>query len=707
MKREATLFLLGLVASFVRPATGTAYLEEVFPAPPGPNGYSTINLLSLSPDGATGIYAIAPPSSSTFTRQALDLGSGVASPAPVPAAIAAYTIAPIVTANGRSFVFNSGAALVPGDTNGAIDVFLYDDVSLTIERVSLTNGGGQIASPSSALAKGVSADGRFVAFQSNASTLVASDTNGTQTDLFIRDRCVSDGVAVGGGCTPSTVLVSLGPAGLQGEEGCLAHVGHALSDDGRYVTFDCLANVTVFAPAYPCPTPLFLDQPGRCQGTYVRDTCLANGTLVPGCTPSTELVSRTASGEFPPQSYTYNGTISGDGTRVAFVGANEYNLVPGANASGYNLFLHDLASGANQLVTTENLLQLSPPTNICISTDGNSVLLSGTPYPGFNESWIWSDCAAIAPVCGDAQRYAGCEECDDGNLTDADGCDSNCRITGCNNGVVTGSEQCDDGNRVDGDGCDTNCTPTACGNAIRTTGEACDDGNTLDGDGCSSTCAIEPENLMPGGGSPKTECYSELLTRPRPALVKGKLAKVLVCTDDDPSCDFGAATGDHTCTFKVAQCFNLSDPRYPACVASDVSRISVKSPSDGERATPADAANRGRLASAYNALGAFYFGHCTAPADAIGDVCTEDDSCDNGSPGKCGPLAYEFTPPLVTSPRCTDYVDFQVPLALKKSVYKKASAKISLKVLPSNDPMSGKPRKADGETVKLICLPMP
>ncbi len=94
------------------------------------------------------------------------------------------------------------------------------------------------------------------------------------------------------------------------------------------------------------------------------------------------------------------------------------------------------------------------------------------------------------PLCGNGMPDPG-EACDDGNLVDGDGCDSNCTPTGCGNGIVTTGEQCDDGNLVDGDGCDSNCTRTGCGNGIVTGGEQCDDGNTLDGDGCSATCRVE------------------------------------------------------------------------------------------------------------------------------------------------------------------------------------------------------------------------
>src|SRR5712692_6129494 len=53
-------------------------------------------------------------------------------------------------------------------------------------------------------------------------------------------------------------------------------------------------------------------------------------------------------------------------------------------------------------------------------------------------------------------------------------------------------EACDDANLIDGDGCDSNCTPTGCGNGIVTAGEECDDGNGSDGDGCDPTCRLGP-----------------------------------------------------------------------------------------------------------------------------------------------------------------------------------------------------------------------
>ncbi|MDP2341229.1 MAG: DUF4215 domain-containing protein [Deltaproteobacteria bacterium] len=99
-------------------------------------------------------------------------------------------------------------------------------------------------------------------------------------------------------------------------------------------------------------------------------------------------------------------------------------------------------------------------------------------------------CPVRVDSCGDwmLRPVKGGEQCDDGNRVDGDGCDANCTITTCGNGVVTTGEQCDDGNTVDGDGCDGNCTRSACGNGVRTGEERCDDGDNVDGDGCDHSC---------------------------------------------------------------------------------------------------------------------------------------------------------------------------------------------------------------------------
>ena len=96
-----------------------------------------------------------------------------------------------ISADGRYIAFESEADnLVPGDTNGSLDVFVYDQVRKEIERVSVasdgTQGNGDSPNPIGG-SIAISADGRYVAFDSDADNLVAEDTN-KQEDVFVRER---------------------------------------------------------------------------------------------------------------------------------------------------------------------------------------------------------------------------------------------------------------------------------------------------------------------------------------------------------------------------------------------------------------------------------------------------------------------------------------------------------------------------------------
>lgn len=91
---------------------------------------------------------------------------------------------PSISGNGRYVVFSSRAKnLVPGDTNGDSDVFLRNLTARRTVRVSVSASGAQARDGSDQPA--ISADGRYVAFQSEARNLVAGDTNG-KTDVFLR-----------------------------------------------------------------------------------------------------------------------------------------------------------------------------------------------------------------------------------------------------------------------------------------------------------------------------------------------------------------------------------------------------------------------------------------------------------------------------------------------------------------------------------------
>ncbi len=109
-------------------------------------------------------------------------------------------------------------------------------------------------------------------------------------------------------------------------------------------------------------------------------------------------------------------------------------------------------------------------------------------------------------VCGDGAIDSP-EQCDDGNLSNGDGCSNVCKIEVCGNGTVDAGEQCDDGNTVSGDGCGQSCWIEFCGDSVVSpgSGEECDDGNGISGDGCSSLCKNEGEPPSSSASSASSE----------------------------------------------------------------------------------------------------------------------------------------------------------------------------------------------------------
>ena len=93
---------------------------------------------------------------------------------------------PTISADGRYIVFQSYADnLVSGDTNGKLDIFIRDRQTDTTTRVSVKSDGTE--SNDNSAHPTISADGRYVAFHSDATNLVDGDTNG-KTDVFVYDR---------------------------------------------------------------------------------------------------------------------------------------------------------------------------------------------------------------------------------------------------------------------------------------------------------------------------------------------------------------------------------------------------------------------------------------------------------------------------------------------------------------------------------------
>src|SRR4051794_27153291 len=136
---------------------------------------------------------------------------------------------PATSADGRYTAFVSDATnLVAGDTNGRCDIFVRDNDSGAIERVSVSSAEAEGSGGAGCERPAISGDGRYVAFSSNADGLVADDTAGN-LDVFVRDRQLG-----------TTARVSAAPDGTTATgQGTAwgAAIDPALSADGRYVAF--------------------------------------------------------------------------------------------------------------------------------------------------------------------------------------------------------------------------------------------------------------------------------------------------------------------------------------------------------------------------------------------------------------------------------------------------------------------------------------
>jgi Tol biopolymer transport system component len=246
---------------------------------------------------------------------------------------------PSINASGRYIVFASAATnLVTGDTNRQADVFIKDTVSGAITRVSTDGNGVQANGPSSQPT--VSGDGRYVAFRSLASNLVAGDTNNTW-DIFVKDML-----------TGTTVRINLDSAGLEAN-------GSAelpkISTDGRFLTFASDASNLVAG-----------DSNGAAD-IFLKDL-------------TTGAISRvsTDSGGAQANAVSQQPAISADGRYVAFA-SSATNLAAGDTNGAMDVFVKDTYTGLVKLLsrTTDGVQAKYQSTAPSISEDGRFVSFAG------------------------------------------------------------------------------------------------------------------------------------------------------------------------------------------------------------------------------------------------------------------------------------------------------------------------------------------
>jgi Tol biopolymer transport system component len=283
--------------------------------------------------------------------------------------------------DGKFIAFNCGANnLVTGDTENYYDIFVRDLVNGTTERISVTNADPSIGANSHSEYPSISAYGRYVAFHTTATNIMATYSGG-YSNVYVRDRL-----------TATTEIASKTATGTPGYGGNGDSSSPSLSSDGQYAAFESNAtdlgpggggsNYDIFVRDLTGAATTLVSQssPGyggndnswdpsiSGDGRYVafesRATNLANRDFnVWGLyydiwvwdrqDSSITLVSR---GSYIGGYYggyggdSYDPSISADGRYVAFT-SNASNLVPGVNSDYTDIFVRDLVNNTTSLVS--------------------------------------------------------------------------------------------------------------------------------------------------------------------------------------------------------------------------------------------------------------------------------------------------------------------------------------------------------------------
>jgi len=213
-----------------------------------------------------------------------------------------WSSSPAISGDGRYVAFESGASnLVSGDTNNLSDIFVRDRTLGTTERVSVSTTGDEANNGSSSAA--ISRDGRYVAFSSRASNLVANDTN-NKDDIFVRDRTLG-----------TTERVNVSSAGDEANDWSYSP---SISGDGRYIAFESGASNLVTGD-----TNNYYD-------VFVRDRTLG----------TTERINVSSAGD-EANNGSSSPAISGDGRYIVF-GSYASNLIAGDTNNLSDIFMSAL-----------------------------------------------------------------------------------------------------------------------------------------------------------------------------------------------------------------------------------------------------------------------------------------------------------------------------------------------------------------------------
>ncbi len=281
------------------------------------------------------------------------------------------SVAPVISADGRAVAFQSDATnLVTDDVNGADDIFVHNRQSGMTTRVSLATDGTEADGHSFNAA--LSTAGDIVAFQSAATNLVAADSNGN-TDIFVHDR--------GRGITTRVSLAS------DGTEANGNSFNPVLSAAGRFVAFRSVATNLVAGDTNE-RADIFVHD--RQSSVTTRVSLASDGTQADGNSQA-----RLA--------------ISADGRLVAFQ-SFATNLVPDDTNGARDTFVHDRQSGATTRVSlaTGRTEARNASFSLAMTVSTREMNIVGGPFLGGN-FYATPDGTGFSQRCTDADGDGFCD----------------------------------------------------------------------------------------------------------------------------------------------------------------------------------------------------------------------------------------------------------------------------------------------------------
>lgn len=300
---------------------------------------------------------------------------------------------PSISGDGRLVAFGSSATtLISGDANARTDVFVREPSVPATTRVSVASNGDEGDDGGSDASLG--SEGRFIAFTSSSTNLVAVDAN-SQTDVFVHDRE-----------TGGTSLVSMSAVNAQGDGGSDSP---AISADGRYVAFRSSATNLVTADTNAVPDVFLRDRQAATttrvsiSNTGAQSNNMSGGAalsadarIVAFNSSATNLVSNDTNANFDvfvrdrqaattiivsidsdgtqANGFSESPSVSADGQRLAFY-SSATNLVPGDTNGAGDIFVHDLSTRTTTRVSvaSDGAQASTSSTSPCISGNGRFV----------------------------------------------------------------------------------------------------------------------------------------------------------------------------------------------------------------------------------------------------------------------------------------------------------------------------------------------